>query len=378
MTNHRLGILVGGGPAPGINSALSAAVIGAVQAGLDVVGIYDGFQHLMQGRTDMVRPLGISDVSRIHFQGGSIIRTSRANPARSVEDLARTVESLQKLELSHLITIGGEDTASSAARICQHDSADIRIAHIPKTIDNDYRGIDFTFGYFTAVEFLGSEIRNLIFDAEANRTYFLAETMGRSAGWLAYGPAIAGELARGVPTAVIVAAADAELATEIQDTLQNESFKVETTTDLVGVELGACLKNAYAIALGMCDGADYGTNTKAFLASVALAEMARLSQAMGGQPQTIYGLAGLGDLITTGFNPHSRNRTLGEKLCNGRDWQEFLRTNTVEGVAACRARDLAHRLDVATPLLHTIYDVVWLDKPPEETMRAFLRDFSYG
>ncbi|HEY5639260.1 MAG TPA: 6-phosphofructokinase, partial [Dehalococcoidia bacterium] len=104
MTNHRLGILVGGGPAPGINSALSAAAIGAIQAGLDVVGIYDGFQHLMLGRTDMVRPLGISDVSRIHFQGGSIIRTSRANPLRSEEDLVLTVEALQKLELSHLIT----------------------------------------------------------------------------------------------------------------------------------------------------------------------------------------------------------------------------------------------------------------------------------
>ena len=83
MTNHRLGILVGGGPAPGINSALSAAAIGAIRAGLDVVGIYDGFQHLIAGRTDMVRHLEIADVSRIHFQGGSIIRTSRANPARS-------------------------------------------------------------------------------------------------------------------------------------------------------------------------------------------------------------------------------------------------------------------------------------------------------
>ncbi len=94
MTNHRLGILVGGGPAPGINSALSAAVIGAVRAGLGVVGIFDGFQHLMQGRTDMVRPLDIPDVSRIHFQGGSMIRTSRANPARNDEDLEHTVETL--------------------------------------------------------------------------------------------------------------------------------------------------------------------------------------------------------------------------------------------------------------------------------------------
>lgn len=216
-------------------------------------------------------------------------------------------------------------------------------------------------------------------DTNKRMSELLEEELPRHGGIaIMGGPAIAGELACGVPTAVIVAAADAQLATDIQDTLQNEAFKVETTTDLAGVELGACLKNAYAIALGMCDGAGYGTNTKAFLASVALAEMALLSQALGGQPQTVYGLAGLGDLITTGFNPHSRNRTLGEKLCSDSDWQEFLRTNTVEGVAACRARDLADRLGVATPLLHTIYDVVHLDKPPEETMRAFLRDFSYG
>jgi 6-phosphofructokinase 1 len=83
MTEKRLGILVGGGPAPGINSALSAAAIEAIKAGLEVTGIYDGFQHLIQGRTDMTCPLGLTDVSRIHSQGGSIIRTSRANPTRS-------------------------------------------------------------------------------------------------------------------------------------------------------------------------------------------------------------------------------------------------------------------------------------------------------
>src|SRR3990172_1489117 len=97
MSRHRLGILVGGGPAPGINSALSAATIEATKAGLEVVGIYDGFEHLITGRADMVCPLAIPDVSRIHFQGGSIIRTSRANPTRNEADLRRTVETLKKL-----------------------------------------------------------------------------------------------------------------------------------------------------------------------------------------------------------------------------------------------------------------------------------------
>jgi 6-phosphofructokinase 1 len=189
MTNHRLGILVGGGPAPGINSALSAAVIGAVQAGLGVVGILDGFQHLMQGRTDMVRPLDIPDVSSIHFQGGSMIRTSRANPARNDEDLEHTVETLKKLELSHLITIGGEDTASSAARICQHKGADIRVAHIPKTIDNDLPlpANAPTLGFETARHVGTQWTLNLMEEARSTNRWCLVTVMGRTAGHLALG-----------------------------------------------------------------------------------------------------------------------------------------------------------------------------------------------
>ena len=208
----------------------------------------------------------------------------------------------------------------------------------------------------------------------------LAEELPRSRGIAAMGgPAIATEFARGVPTAVIVAAPDVALATEIQAALQNEFFKVDTTTDVAGVELGASLKNAYAIALGMCDGLGHGANTKAFFASLALDELAALSKAMGGEERTAYGLAGLGDLLTTGYSAHSRNRTLGEKLCTDPDWREFVRTKTVEGVAACHAaKELAHRLDVSTPLLHAIFDVLFLDEPPAETMRLFLRDFTYG
>ena len=189
MTNHRLGILVGGGPAPGINSALSAAVIGAIQAGLEVIGIYDGFQHLMQGRTDMTRPLGISDVSRIHFQGGTMIRTSRANPARNDEDLERTVETLKKLELSHLITIGGEDTASSAARICQHEAANIRVAHIPKTIDNDLPlpANAPTLGFETARHVGTQWTLNLMEESRSTNRWCLVTVMGRTAGHLALG-----------------------------------------------------------------------------------------------------------------------------------------------------------------------------------------------
>jgi glycerol-3-phosphate dehydrogenase (NAD(P)+) len=208
----------------------------------------------------------------------------------------------------------------------------------------------------------------------------LAEELPQRRGIAAMGgPAIASEFARGVPTAVIVAAPNVRLATDIQGTLQNDFFKVETTADITGLELGACLKNAYAVALGMCDGLGHGLNTKTFLANLALGEMAALLTALGGEERTAYGLAGLADLLVTGLNPHSRNRTLGEKLCSDPDWPEFVRTEIVEGVPACRtATALADRLGVATPLLHVVHDVLFRSKPAAGTMGTFLRDFSYG
>ena len=188
-SKQRLGILVGGGPAPGINSALSAAVIEATKAGVEAVGIYDGFQHLIDGRTDMVRPLEYGDVSRIHFQGGSIIRTSRANPAKREGDLERVIDTLHALELSHLITIGGEDTASTAARICRFPDAGLRVAHIPKTIDNDLplpSNLS-TFGYQTA-RHLGTQwVLNLMEESRTTNRWCLVVVMGRKAGHLALG-----------------------------------------------------------------------------------------------------------------------------------------------------------------------------------------------
>lgn len=180
---------MGGGPAPGINSALSAAVIEAVKAGVEVVGIFDGFEHLIQGRAEMIRPLAIPDVSRIHFQGGSIIRTSRANPMRESTDLERTVETLKKLGVSHLITIGGEDTASAAAQVHGHSGGGIRVAHIPKTIDNDLPLPENapTFGYETA-RHLGTQwALNLMEESRTTNRWCLTVVMGRKAGHLALG-----------------------------------------------------------------------------------------------------------------------------------------------------------------------------------------------
>lgn len=186
---ERLGILVGGGPAPGINSAISAAAIEAINEGLEVIGIYDGFEHLMKGKTDQVRSLTLDDVSRIHFQGGSILRTARANPTRDPEDMERTLKSLRELGISNLVTIGGDDTAFGALEVAKAAQGAIRVAHVPKTIDNDLPlpGGSVTFGFETARQ-LGTElVLNLMEDSRTTSRWFLVVVMGRKAGHLALG-----------------------------------------------------------------------------------------------------------------------------------------------------------------------------------------------
>ena len=134
-----IGILVGGGPAPGINSAISSAALKIIDEGHDVIGILDGFEHLIEGRTEMILPLSAEEISRIHGMGGSVLRTSRANPTGSQERLDRTVGSLRELGISRLVTIGGDDTAFGAREVAAAAEGTIRVAHVPKTIDNDLR-----------------------------------------------------------------------------------------------------------------------------------------------------------------------------------------------------------------------------------------------
>jgi len=192
------------------------------------------------------------------------------------------------------------------------------------------------------------------------------------------GPAIAIEMARGVPMAIILSFPDAEACRASQAILQNDHLKVETTTDLVGLELCSTLKNVYAIALGMCDGLGYGTNTKAFVATLAIQEMSRIVAALGGRGETVFGLAGLGDLLTTGFSEHSRNRTLGEKMGSAGNWGQFLRSHTVEGVAACRAvHELIEGKSLDVHLLNTLHEVLFQERPAPEGMRHFLASFTY-
>jgi 6-phosphofructokinase 1 len=185
----KLAIVVGGGPAPGINAVIGAATIRAVLSGAEVVGILDGFSRIMKGDVTKVRNLGIEDVSRIHFRGGSFLGISRANPTKREVDLEETILSLLRLDVDKLVTIGGDDTCFSASRIEQQSKGRLRVAHVPKTIDNDLdlpNNTD-TFGFQTA-RHIGCElIENLMVDARTTHRWYFVIAMGRKAGHLALG-----------------------------------------------------------------------------------------------------------------------------------------------------------------------------------------------
>ena len=215
---NRVAILFAGGPAPAANAVISTAAFSFLEEGSQVFGIKHGYSRLadytaagpLQEGVDYLR-FTHESLTHARSSRGIMIGTARTNPGKHVSSpdhlkdpelvapLRRVYEGLCSLEIDALISIGGDDTLKTANKLKMFqdtlpgDARRFPVIHLPKTIDNDYSGIDFTFGFFTAVETLAEEIRNLNYDAAAGKAYFLCEAMGRSAGWLAYGAAIAGE-----------------------------------------------------------------------------------------------------------------------------------------------------------------------------------------
>lgn len=215
---RKVAILFAGGPAPAANAVISTAAVSFLRNNIEVVGVLHGYSNLVQFSADHPMVEGRDYIRITHKvlrrtrnSQGIMIGTARTNPGKAVshpdhlKDPKKTAplktcyDALVSLGVDALISIGGDDTLKTANKFklfqeqLPAGSQRLPVVHLPKTIDNDYSGIDFTFGYFTAVETLAQEIRNLLADAEAARAYFIAETMGRSAGWLAYGAAISGE-----------------------------------------------------------------------------------------------------------------------------------------------------------------------------------------
>ncbi len=184
-----LAVLVGGGPAPGINGVISAATIEAINRGKKVIGIIDGFKWIAQGDKTHIRKLTIEDTSRIHLTGGSIIGISRESPLTSHERMKNTIGVLKELGVRYLITIGGDGTMFLASHVEEEAKRQIKVAHIPKTIDNDLPLPDYipTFGFETARHLGTITVQYLMEDAKTTRRWYFVTTMGRKTGHLALG-----------------------------------------------------------------------------------------------------------------------------------------------------------------------------------------------
>ena len=251
---RRVALLFAGGPAPAANAVIGTAAASFLRDKIEVVGILNGYSHLVEfgpghpmqeGRDYLV--LDQNKLRRSRNTRGIMIGTARTNPGKDVShpshlaDASRTAplrtayQALRSLGVDALVSIGGDDTLKTANKFklfqahLSEDEPRIAVVHVPKTIDNDYKGIDFTFGYFTAVETLASEIRNLLADAEATRSYFIAECMGRSAGWLAYGAAIAGE------ASLVISVEDIDDKLKSEETLTDPKTGQKSTRKIMDV-----------------------------------------------------------------------------------------------------------------------------------------------
>src|SRR5579871_3810565 len=233
----RLALLVGGGPAPGINGVISSVAIEAVEQGFEVVGFRDGFKWLVRGDAEQFRRLTISDVKAIHLRGGSILGTSRTNPAKCDADMRNVLDALQRLNVNKLVTIGGDDTAYSGSQVYRRAGGAIRVAHVPKTIDNDLPlpGSTPTFGFETARHLGVGIVRNLAEDARTTGRWYLIVSMGRAAGHLALG----------------IGKAAAATLTIIPEEFQNRSVSLDEVCDIL---IGSIIKrrvkgNNYGVAV---------------------------------------------------------------------------------------------------------------------------------
>jgi ATP-dependent phosphofructokinase / diphosphate-dependent phosphofructokinase len=251
----RVAILFAGGPAPAANAVISTAAAAFQRNDIKVLGILYGYSNLadfspekpLEEEVHYVE-LKSNLLKRSRNSQGIMIGTARTNPGKNISHpshlddpklaapLRRVYEALLSLDVDALISIGGDDTLKTANKFKMYQerlpasAKRIPVVHLPKTIDNDYLGIDFTFGYFTAVEFLAGEIRNLLHDAEASQAYFLTETMGRSAGWLSYGAAIAGE------ASLVVSVEDIIGSYRISETYTDESSGQSETHEVMDVD----------------------------------------------------------------------------------------------------------------------------------------------
>jgi len=332
MTNHlkggKLGILVGGGPAPGINGVISSVTIEANAHGMEVVGFQNGFKHLTEGSVTHNRRLFNEEVSASYLRGGSILGTSRTNPAKNPAHMAKVLEVLQKLGITCLVTIGGDDTAFSASQVAARvgpaaprgtgPTSFLRVCHVPKTIDNDLplpEGTP-TFGFETARHLGVLTTRALYADAKTTGRWYIIISMGRAAGHLALG----------------IGKASASTLTLIPEEFRDTTITLPLLADII---IGSILKRKL-------QGKDYGV--------VVLAEGLLESIGEGGLLDAMGGEAGLARYGSIERDDHGHLR-LGE-IEFGRIVKDYL-TQRLTGMGHKMTfidKDMGYELRSADPI----------------------------
>ena len=220
-----------------------------------------------------------------------------------------------------------------------------------------------------------SAVKGIENDTLMRMSEVVEDVLGKTRTVVLSGPTISYEVARGIPATCVVSSEDAGLAKEAQDVLMSERFRVYTSADVVGVELGGALKNVIAIACGISDGLGFGTNTKAAILTRGLVEIGRLGQAQGAKAETFSGLSGLGDLVTTCISTHGRNRWVGEQIGKGKKLKDILAKMEMvaEGVKTTKsAFMLAKKYNVEMPITAQVHAVLYEDKDPKAAVSELM------
>lgn len=266
-----------------------------------------------------------------------------------------------------------EEIGWTADRKAAVDQADVVVLAVPTKF---FREVLESFsGLFPASCLVLSVAKGLDQKTHKRMTQVAEEIIGAGPVAALSGPSHAEEVARKIPTAVVVASRHDEDSSDLQNIFANNYFRVYTSDDVAGVELGGALKNVLAIAVGASDGIGFGDNTRAALMTRGLAEMSRLGCALGAKSSTFAGLSGMGDLIVTCTSRLSRNRAVGERLGQGESIDQILAEmkQAVEGVWSCAsARDLAREVGVEVPITNEVYAVIHEGKDPHDAVKSLL------
>jgi len=280
-----------------------------------------------------------------------------------IERTGRNERYLPGLELPPALRLQPDVTAATA-------DADVVVVAI---VSKAFRKVTRTLAGFTGC--VVSVTKGIEYETGLTMSGILAQTAPQARIAVMSGPTLALEVARGVPTAIVAASVDPATAQQVQGLFHRPMFRVYTSTDVLGVELGGALKNVVAIAAGACDGLGFGDNSKATLVTRAVSEIRRLGAACGAQPETFTGLSGLGDLMVTCFSRLSRNRGFGERIGRGEKVADILASMVAvaEGYPTTRAaQQLARRHGIATPIIDEVFAILYEGKDPAQAVRDLM------